>query len=165
MKKSIRTLLIGTAIVGSVVAGLAYAMPPGYGESCMHGEHGMGSGHHGMDSDSQVDRMVERLDLTKEQRDKVRAIVDKSRPQTRELRDKFSENRKQLQTLTQLGTVKESEIRKLADIQGKLMADMIVQRSKVRGEVNAVLTPEQREKMQQQFGHRGWHSPAGKQDG
>jgi periplasmic protein CpxP/Spy len=165
MKKSIRTLLIGTAIAGSVAAGLAYAMPPGDGESCMHGGRGMGFGRHGMDSDSQVDRMVERLDLTKEQRDKVRAIVDKTRPQTRELRDKLSENRKQLQTLTQKGTAKESEIRKLADNQGKLMADMIMQRSKVQGEINAVLTPEQREKMQQRFEHRGWHSLSGKHDG
>jgi Spy/CpxP family protein refolding chaperone len=155
MKKSIKTLLIGTAMVGSVAAGLVYAMPPGSSEYCMHGERGMGFGHRGMDSESHVDRMAERLDLTKEQRDKVRAIVDKTRPQTRELHDKLSENRKQLQMLTQQGTAKEGEIRKLADNQGKLIADMIVQRSKVRGEINAVLTPEQREKMQQRFEHRG----------
>jgi Spy/CpxP family protein refolding chaperone len=47
---------------------------------------------------------------------------------------------------------------------------MIVQRSKVRGEINAVLTPEQREKMQQRFEHRGWrslsrHSLSDKHDG
>lgn len=155
MKKSIKTMLIITAITGGVATGLAYAMPPGGGEGCLHGGRGTGFGHHGMDAESHVDRMAERLDLTKEQRDKVRAIVDKTRPQTRELRDKLSENRKQLQTLTRQGTAKESDIRKLADNQGKLIADMIVQRSKVQGEISAVLTPEQREKMQQRFENRG----------
>jgi len=165
MNKSIKTLLIVTAIAGSMAAGLAYAMPPGSGESCLHGGRSMGFGHRGMDSDSQVDRMAERLDLTKEQRDKVRAIVDKTRPQTRELRDKLSENRKQLQTLTQQGTAKESEIRKLADNQGKLIADMIVQRNKVQGEISAVLTPEQREKMQLRFEQRGRFPLSGKRGG
>jgi len=165
MKKSIKTLLIATAISGSVAAGLVYAMPSGSGEHCQHGGRGMGSGQHGMDAESHVNRMAERLDLTTEQRDKVRAIVDKSRPRNRELRDKLSENRKQLQTLTQQGTAKESEIRKLADNQGKLIADKIVQRSKVQAEVNAVLTPEQREKMQQHSEHRGRFSHSGKHGG
>jgi Spy/CpxP family protein refolding chaperone len=165
MKKSIKTLLIGTAIVGSVAAGLAYAMPPGSGEHCLHGGRGMGFGQHGMDADAHVDRMAERLDLTKEQRDKVRAIVDKTRPQTRELRDKLSENRKQLQTLTRQGTAKEGEIRKLADSQGRLIADLIVQHSKVQGEINAVLTPEQRDKMQQRFEQRGRFPLSGQRGG
>jgi Spy/CpxP family protein refolding chaperone len=165
MKKSIKTMLIVTAIAGGVAAGLAHAMPPGSGESCLHGGRGMGFSHRGMDSESHVDRMAARLDLTTEQRDKVRAIVDKTRTQTRELRDQLSENRKQLQSLTQSGTAKESEIRKLADNQGKLIANMIVQRSKVQGEINAVLTPEQREKMQQRFGHRGRLSLSGKRGG
>ena len=155
MKKSIKTLMIATAIAGSMAAGFTYAMPPGGGGRCPDGGRGMGFGQQGMDADAHVDRMAERLDLSKEQRDKVRAIVDKTRPQTRELRDKLSENRKQLQTLTRQGTAKESEIRKLADNQGKLIADMIMQRSKVQGEINAVLTPEQREKMQQRFENRG----------
>jgi Spy/CpxP family protein refolding chaperone len=165
MKKSIKTLMIATAIAGSVAAGLAYAMPPGGGGRCPDGGRGMGFGQHGMDADAHVDRMAERLDLNKEQRDKVRAIVDKTRPQARELRDKLSENRKQMQTLTRQGTTKESEIRKLADNQGKLIADMIVQRSKVQGEINTVLTPEQREKMQQRFENRGRFPLSGQRGG
>jgi Spy/CpxP family protein refolding chaperone len=157
MKKSIKSLLIGTAIVGSLAAGLAHALSSGSGEYCMRGR--------GMDSESHVNRMVERLDLTKEQRDKVRTIVDKARPQTRDLHDKLSENRKQLRALTQQGTVMEGDIRKLADSQGKLIANKIVQRSKLQAEVNAVLTPEQREKMQQRLEHRGRFSHSGKQGG
>jgi len=164
MKKSIRTLVIATAIAGGVAAGIAYAAPPGAGEGCAYGRQsmgmgpGMGMGRHGMDSDSHIDRMAGMLDLSKEQRDKVRAIVDKARPQTRALRDKLSENRTQLHALMQQDAVKEADIRKLADSQGKLIADMIVQRSKMRNEIHAVLTPEQREKLQQRMQNRGvWH--------
>jgi Spy/CpxP family protein refolding chaperone len=164
MKKSIKILLIGTAIAGSVIAGLAYAMPPGSGEGCQHGGHGMGFGHRGMDSESAIERMAQKLDLTTEQRDKVRAIVDKARPQTGALRDKLGANRQQLQALAQQGTAQEADVRKLADTQGKLIADMIVQRNQVRSEISAVLTPEQREKLQQRFGQRGQHSFMDQQD-
>jgi protein CpxP len=168
MKKSIKTLLIATAIAGGVAASMAYAVPPGAGEGCAYGPQsmgmgpgmgmGMGFGRHGMDSDSRIDRMAGMLDLSKEQRDKVRAIVDKARPQTRALRDKLSENHTLMHALMQQDTVKEADIRKLADNQGKLIADMIVQRSKMRNEIHAVLTPEQREKLQQRMQNRGvWH--------
>lgn len=154
MKKSIKTLLIAAALAGSVTAGLAYAMPPGGGESCAHGRS-MSFGRHGMGSEMRIDRMSEALGLTQEQRDKVRAIVDQARPATRELRDKLGDNHKQLRALMQQDNPKETEVRKLADAQGKLIADMIVQRTKVQSEIRAVLTPEQREKMQQRFGRHG----------
>jgi Spy/CpxP family protein refolding chaperone len=177
MKTSAKTLLIATAIAGSIAAVGAHAAPPGGGAGCGYGPGamgagpqgmgfggpGMGYGLHRMDSEARIERMADALDLTKEQRDKVRAIVDKSRPQTRELRDKLADNRKQLHTLVQQGSAKEADVRKLADTQGKLMADMIVQRTKVRNEIHAVLTPEQREKLQQRFEQRGrwWGADAG----
>lgn len=162
MHKSIKTLFVGTALAGSVLAGLAYAMPPGGGPGCAHGAGARGLGHHGLDSESAVERMTQRLDLSTEQRDKVRAIVDKARPQMRALRDQLSDNRQKLRALMQSGNAKEADIRKLADTQGKLMADKIVQRSRVHNEINAVLTPEQRETWQQQSGRHGrfsFHDP------
>lgn len=154
MKKSIKALLIAATLAGGVTAGLAYAMPPGGGESCAHGR-GMGFGRHGMDSEMRIDRMSRVLDLSQAQRDKVRAIVDQARPQTRALRDKLGDNHKQLRALMQQDNPKENEVRKLADAQGKLIADMIVQRTKMQSEIRAVLTPEQREKLQQRFGRHG----------
>jgi Spy/CpxP family protein refolding chaperone len=177
MKTSTKTLLIATAIAGGIAAAGVNAAPPwggagcGYGPGAMgagpqgmgFGGPGMGYGPHRMDPEARIERMADMLDLTKEQRDKVRAIVDKSRPQTRELRDKMADNRNQLRTLAQQGSPKEADVRKLADTQGKLMADMIVQRTKVRTEIHAVLTPEQREKLQQRFEQRGrwWGADAG----
>ena len=156
MKTLIKRLLVITTIAGGMTAGLVYAMPPrDDGEGCQHGGRTMGFGHPGMGPEARIDRMAEALDLTKEQRAKVRAIVDKARPQTRELRDQLSDKRKELHALMQQEAPKDRDIRKIADDQGKLIADLIVQRTKVKSEIRAVLTPEQREKLQQRFEHRG----------
>jgi Spy/CpxP family protein refolding chaperone len=148
MSKSIKAVLIATALTGSVAAGVALANPRGDVEGCGRGQHAMGSGRHHGDHESRMERMADVLGLTKEQRDAVRAIVDKSRPQKRALRDTLRENRRQLRALMQAGTPSESEVRKIADAQGRVMADMIVLRTKTRAEINAVLTQEQREKIQ-----------------
>jgi Spy/CpxP family protein refolding chaperone len=159
MNRSIKTLLIAAAVAGGVAATAVYAAPPG-GGACGYGNYGAGfgpgmGGRGGMDSEAHVERLAARLDLSTEQRDQVRAIVDKARPETRALQDKLTDNRQQLHALMRQGTAKESEIRKLADAQGKLKADMIVQRSKVHNAINAVLTPEQREQFQQMGPRRG----------
>jgi Spy/CpxP family protein refolding chaperone len=172
MKTSAKTLLIASAIAGGVAAVAVQAAPPWGGAGCGYGPgasgagfggHGMGHGAHRMDPEARIERMADMLDLSKEQRDQVRAIVDKSRPQARELRDKLADNRKQLHALVQQGNAKEADVRKLADAQGKLTADLIVQHTKVRSEIQALLTPEQREKLQQRFEHRGrfWGADAG----
>lgn len=156
MKKPIKLLLIATVVSGAVAAGIAHAMPGG-GERCMRGGHeemGMGVGRHGMDSEARIDRMTDALDLTKEQRGQVRSIVDKSRTPARELSDRMRDNRKQLHALMQQDKAADGEIRRLADIQGKAIADMIVLRTKVQTDIRSILTPEQRQKMQERFGQR-----------
>jgi len=159
MNRSIKTLLIAAAVAGGVAATAVYAAPPG-GGACGYGNYGAGfgpgmGGRGGMDPEAHVDRLAARLDLSTEQRDQVRAIVDKARPETRALRDKLTDNRQQLHALMRQGNAKEADVRKLADAQGKLKADMIVQRSKVHNAINAVLTPEQREQFQQMGPGRG----------
>lgn len=158
MNRSIRTLLIAAAVAGGVAATAVVAAPPGGG--CGYGNYGAGfgpgmGGRGGMDPEVRVDRLAARLDLNAEQREQVRAIIDKAQPETLALREKLNDNRQQLQTLARDGDARESEVRKLAEAQGKLMADMIVQRTKVHSAINAVLTPEQRERFQQMGPGRG----------
>ncbi len=154
MKKPMKLLLIATVVTGTVAAGFAYAMPGG--DRCLRGGHEMGKGHgHGMDTEARIERMADTLDLTPEQRSQMRGIVDKSRPQTREVRDRLHDSRKQLRALMRQDKASEGEIRRLADMQGKAMADMIVLRAKVQADISSLLTPEQRQKLQQRFGrHR-----------
>ena len=157
MKSSIKSLVVVMAITGAVGAGLAYALPPGGAQSCPRGGHTMGFGGHGgyADSDRMIERMANTLNLSKQQRDAMYAIADKARPQTRELRDRLVETHKQLRALTQQGTPKESEVRKLADAQGKAIADMIVLHTKIRAEIRGVLTDAQRQQLDQWREQRG----------
>ena len=154
MKKPMKLLLIATVITGAVAAGVVYAMPGGDG--CQRGGQHLGMGHRGqgMDDERHIDRMADALDMTKEQRTRARGIIDKSRPGTRELQDRLQDNRKQLHALMQQEAAPEKEVRRLADIQGKAIADMIVQRTKVQADIRSILTPEQRQKMQTRFGKR-----------
>ena len=177
MKKPMKLLLLAALVTGAAAAGIAYAKPGG--EHCRHEGPGMAMGHgrQGMDMETRIERMADALDLSKEQRDQMRGIVDKARPAGRELRDRLHENRKQLRALMQQDKPVEADIRRLADSQGKAVADMIVLRSKVQADIRAILTPEQRQKMQERMGqHRGyaamrdgqepeWQSEAGAVDG
>jgi Spy/CpxP family protein refolding chaperone len=157
MKRSIKSLLVVMAVTGAVGAGIAYAFPSGGEHGCRDGGHATSFKGHGgyADSDRMIEHMAASLDLSKEQRDAMYAIVDKVRPQTRALRDRLAETHKQLRALTRQGTPKESEVRKLADEQGKAIADMIVLRTQVRAEINGVLTDAQRQQLEQWRGHRG----------
>lgn len=158
MRKPMRLFLIATVVTGVAVAGLAYAMPGG-GERCHR--DGQGMGHGGMGAEARIDRMADALDLSQKQRDQVRGIVDKSRPSMRELRDRMHANRKQLRALMQQDKTPQAEVRRLADIQGKAVADMIVLRTQMRTEIRSVLTPEQREKAQSHRDKRGGPSAHG----
>lgn len=163
MKKPVKLLLLAGVVSGVLAAGLVHAMPGG--ERCMRDAHAMGKGYgrHAMDPEARIERMADALDLTQEQRSQMRGIVDKSRPQTREVRDRLRDSRKQLHALMQQDQAPEREIRRLADSQGKAMADMIVLHTKVQADIRALLTPQQRQKMQQRFG-RQYGAPGMLQD-
>ncbi|MHB8741932.1 MAG: Spy/CpxP family protein refolding chaperone [Sulfuricaulis sp.] len=160
MKSSIKALLVVMTITSAAGVGIAHAFPPGGAHSCGHGERSMGfAGHAGYgDSDRHIDRMADALNLTKAQRDAMRAIVDKARPQFREIHDKFADNHKQLRALMQQTAPKADEVRQLAEAQGRAMANMIVLRTQVRTEIIGVLTDAQREQLQH------WHQRSQKHD-
>lgn len=146
------TVAIATVMLtGGATAALA-DYERGEGRDGMHhgeGYHGMyhhGGFHHGKGGCGRLDRMAEVLNLDDKQVAKMRAIKDKYRPQKRALSDKARDNRKALHVLMDKDSVKDSDIRKLADARGKIKADMIVLRKKMQLEMRAVLTKEQRAK-------------------
>ena len=112
-----------------------------------HGYEHHGYGHHRYGKGcGSIERMADELNLDEKQVAKLRAIKDKYRPQKQALSDKYRENRKALRELMDKDSVKESDIRKLADAQGKIKADMIVLKKKMKLEERDVLTKEQRAK-------------------
>jgi protein CpxP len=146
MKRLSKPVLAGVLIVSSLgLAATISAKPFGDGPDCERG------GHRGFN----VERMADRLDLTDDQRAKVEAIVDESRQQMSDLRDKMQANREQLRQLTQQSPFNETAVRNVADTQGDLKADMIVLRTQQHAEINAVLTDEQRAQWEEMRGKRG----------
>jgi len=151
MNTTAKKVLIATALIGGLAATAVQAMPSKYaGKHCGYDGHG----HRSFDSEKRIDRMAKRLDLTPQQRDQVRAIVDKSRPALRVLRDKMHDNRKATRALMQQDNAREADIRKLANERGKLVSEMIVLRTRMQQDIRGVLTAEQRDKLKQHYEHR-----------
>jgi Spy/CpxP family protein refolding chaperone len=150
-RKSVVTAALITTLVAGLASGAASAHRGGFGGEGFG--HGMGEGH-GME------RMAEGLDLSASQRTSMRAIEDKYRPQMRTLHDQMSDSRKALRDLTAQGKPDESKVRSLADAQGKAMADSIVLRTRMFGEMQQLLTEAQRAKLRD-FRERGPMPPRG----
>lgn len=149
MNNTIKTTLIAATLIGSLAATAAHA-----GKGCGKDHHGL----RGLDSEHRINRLADRLELSTEQRDKVRAIADKSRPAVRAVHDKMRDNRQAMHVLMQQEKPTEAEVRKLADVRGKLVAEMTVLRVRMKSDIHAVLTPEQRDKLKQHSEQRRRHA-------
>ncbi len=132
-------------------------MPFGDAPGCWRGAHQMGPGHKHGGRAFNVDRMAERLNLTDDQRAQIEAIMEESRQQMSNQRDKMQENREQLRALMQQSPLNEAQVRKVADAQGDLKADMIVLRAQKRAKINTVLTDDQRAQLEEMRGKRRWY--------
>jgi Spy/CpxP family protein refolding chaperone len=91
--------------------------------------------------------MLERLEVTDEQREKIWAVMDK--------------NRRALRQAMRAGPYDAALVRQLADRQGQLKADMIVLGAQGRQEIRALLTPEQQERFKEMKKHRRGHGLRG----
>jgi Spy/CpxP family protein refolding chaperone len=65
------------------------------------------------------------------------------------LKEKMQANRQALRELKRKGTSDNSQVQVLAQERGNLTAESIIQRSKIRNEIQLVLTDTQREQMKQ----------------
>ena len=96
--------------------------------------------------------MLERLDLTGDQRDRVRQIMDSHRDEQRALGDRAMKAHEALQDAI-TATFDEGAVRARAADVAVVDADMAVAQARVFGEVYQILTPEQQEKMKQRREH------------
>ena len=102
--------------------------------------------NHGMRGKRGMGMMLRGLDLTDVQKEQIKAIVTASREGTKSLKDQMRANREQIQELSQDGSFDEARISELAGQQGAFHAQMIVEREKVKSQIFALLTPEQKAK-------------------
>jgi Spy/CpxP family protein refolding chaperone len=115
--------------------------------------------------------LAEHLELTPEQRDKAGLIMDETMPKLRALMFRMIDARKAGREL-KTGDASDQELRKFADGQGEIVAEMTYLGLKARSDLRALLSEEQRRKLDafgdrrgpfvmHRFGHMGGMDPAG----
>jgi len=92
--------------------------------------------------------MTRKLDLTTEQQEQVMAIFDANQADHQALRENMQQNREALRNLMASDKPNEADIRALAETQGQFKANMIVMKAKTKQAIQAILTDEQKAKMQ-----------------
>lgn len=153
--KRILTIAAAALTAATLFAGTAQAAPPagcdgsGMGPRAAGFHHG---GPKGLAALERIEAKLERLDLSDEQREQVRGVIDAARPEFRKIADGLRANRKEMRGAMHSETFDEQAVRRIADRQGDLVADMIVLRGKVKSQVSALLTEEQRQQLRRDFG-------------
>ena len=109
-----------------------------------HGGHGSGFGRmHG------AGLMLRELNLTDDQKAKVKTIMETSKTTVQPLMASLRDNHKKLADLTANGAFDETQVQALATEQGDLMAKLIVEKERVKSQIFAILTDEQKAKAAQ----------------
>ncbi|NVN92005.1 MAG: Spy/CpxP family protein refolding chaperone [Desulfuromonadales bacterium] len=91
-----------------------------------------------------VERMACLLKLTNEQQIKIKAMLEKDRVTTAPLLQKLEESGKKLREAARGAAFDETVIRAIAVRQAQAEADLTVSRARMRTQVNALLSPDQR---------------------
>jgi Spy/CpxP family protein refolding chaperone len=135
-KRNIIILAIGILVLGAVFVVAQKAMHRGFGGHGFGGRPGMGMALRG-------------LNLTDDQKAKVKEIMEANKTTFQPLMQSLRDNHKKLADLTANGAFDEAQVQALATEQGNLTAKMIVERERVKSQVFAILTDEQKAKAAQ----------------
>ena len=136
MNKRILFLAV-TAIILAIAAGVggtvfAQGPGPGFGHGHRHGGWMLG-------------RMSKELNLTADQQNQIKSIMQAERSKTQPLMQQMRQN-EQAQNATINGNFDEAQARAFAQKQTQIMNDLIVEKQRTKSQIYAVLTPEQRQK-------------------
>lgn len=95
-----------------------------------------------------LQQLVQKLDLTEEQKTKIRDVIKVAEPKFNTGMKSAEANSKELMALCG-DKYDAAKIATLADAQGKLVAEAIKMRLQVRHDIFEILTPKQREELKQ----------------
>lgn len=136
MKKAIIALGLSGALMFSSVSAFA-------ADSSL--EMGQKGAHHQAEiMPAPMQGLMQKLDLSNEQKTKIEQLFVDSRSSATELRDQLMSNAMQIQAAMQEGSVNLDLIKKLADTQGELSASLLVNQAKLKNQIFDVLTKEQK---------------------
>ncbi|HEV7395394.1 MAG TPA: Spy/CpxP family protein refolding chaperone [Pyrinomonadaceae bacterium] len=148
----IKTLTIASLSVLVLAASIALAQTPS-GQSINNdksqGWHGEGRGHRDGRSGHMQGMMFRDLNLTDDQKAKMKLAGDSFRERTQSLRQELKAKRQELRQASENGTFNEAlatqKLQESASLQVKLMGE----RFKVHQDMLSILTPEQKTQMEQ----------------
>lgn len=162
-RKLITTSLIGAGVLALAV-GAAQAGPGGgwghgmgRGDCAMHGGPGPRHHHGGYDMGMRGGMFhgLRALDLSAEQRAEIFKISQAHREAMFKHREQLRETRQALREAALSEPYDAKAVRRLADRQAKIQADMLVERTETMHKIAGVLTPEQREEFKKLQSMRG----------
>ena len=87
------------------------------------------------------------LDLTDAQQAQMKDILAREKPTIRPLMRQMALAHQQMRQLEQAGNFDEAKVRALATQQSQTMTELIVQKARIKSELIALLTPEQKDKL------------------
>jgi Spy/CpxP family protein refolding chaperone len=102
-------------------------------------------------------RMAQELNLSDSQKEKIEALLKAEQKKSAPLRKQIDENREQLRKASLATPFNETMVRTLATKLAQFKTDMMISHARVKSEISALLTPEQRaqaEKFQPPMGPR-----------
>ena len=140
-----RKSIILVAILMAVAAGLATSA------FAQHAGRGFGR-HNGW----MLKRMTKQLNLTEAQQTQIKGILADEKTRIKPMMQQLRQNQ-QAEDANVNGSFDENQARTFANKQAQLMTDLIVEKERMRSQVYAVLTPEQRQKALQLMQERQQH--------
>lgn len=154
MKK--RTLIVAllAVVMIAVVAVASFAKGGRHGAGWHHGPGGGGFGYR---FEMMMERAAERLDLSKDQRDKVFAVVDETHPTMRQLRFAFKEQRQAFMQLDPAASNYSERLKEVAHEASQLASQAVFVFGETRAKIAALLTEEQRNQMKQMIQEHRQH--------
>jgi Spy/CpxP family protein refolding chaperone len=93
-------------------------------------------------------RMTRELNLTGAQQTQIKSILQAEKAKIQPLRQQLRQNQ-QTENTAISGTFDEGKARAFAGKQAQIVSDLMVERERMKSEIYAVLTPDQRAKAQQ----------------
>lgn len=143
------------AVVAVLIAGSAAAV---FAAGPQRGRHAGG-----FDGFPPLRMMAVALDLTDAQQQQIKSVLDSHKTEFQQIAQRSRAARQQVQAAVNASDVNEQAIRSAVNAQAQVQADGAVLRARVRQEVFATLTPEQRAKAEQL--RSAMHGGRGRQGG
>lgn len=136
MKKVIFAVVAVAVLAAATIFVVAQKRAHGYQNG-----FGFGKGHGHM-----AGIMLRGLDLTDDQKAKVKGIFEASRASVEPIMKSMKENHEKLRAATANGSFDQAQVEAIAAEQGNLMAKLIVEKERAKSQVFAILTDDQKAK-------------------